>query len=245
MRANGRRSRHLAHVAFASFMLAGCATDTAVSLVKPTPLHEALAMTQGIADSAYTITEGDDITIRFYYNPQLDEDLRVRPDGKISLALVGEIDAARKTPQMLSESITTAYKAFLTRPNAVVILRRVATARAFVGGEVARPALLDMQQRNQTVLQGIAATGGVTTDATLKQVIVLRRIPDRPLPIVFAVDLTKALDGTDPAQDVTLLPDDVVYVPRSGIADINLAMRLYIFNNLNLSTSASIGRTLP
>jgi len=231
--------------AFAAWLLTGCATDTSVSLVKPTPLNEALAMTEGVAEQAYSITEGDDLTIRFYYNPQLDEDLRVRPDGKISLALIGEIDAARKTPQMLSDSITSAYKAFLTRPNAVVILRRVATARAFVGGEVARPALLDMQQRNHTVLQGIAASGGVTPDATLKQVIVVRRIPDRPSPIVFAVDLSKALDGTDPAQDVSLRPDDVVYVPRSGIADVNLALRLYIFNNLNLSTSASIGRTLP
>ena len=120
---------------------------------------------------------------RFYYNPQLDEDLRVRPDGKISLALIGDIQAAGKIPDALSRDITTAYRAHLNRPNAVVIVRRFASARAFVAGEVQKPGQLDMQQQSQTVLQGIAAAGGVTDSATLEQVVVLRRVSNWPEPL--------------------------------------------------------------
>jgi polysaccharide biosynthesis/export protein len=220
--------------------LGACETATTVRPIKTTPLEEVLVIGDDFNRLGYVINTGDDLTVRFYYNPQLDEDLRVRPDGKISLALIGEVQAAGKVPEALSNDITTQYRTFLNRPNAVVILRRFASARAFLGGEVQKPGLLDMQQQSQTVLQSIAAAGGVTENATLEEVVVLRRVSNWPEPLVFKLNLKKALDGTDPRQNVLLLPNDLVYVPRSDIADVNLALRQYIFNNLQLSTSAGI-----
>jgi protein involved in polysaccharide export with SLBB domain len=235
-----QRGTRIAAIAALGLGVAACATPTTVTPVRTTPLDEVLVIGDDYARLGYIVNAGDDLTVRFYYNPQLDEDLRVRPDGKISLALIGDIQAAGKIPDALSRDITTAYRAHLNRPNAVVIVRRFASARAFVAGEVQKPGQLDMQQQSQTVLQGIAAAGGVTDSATLEQVVVLRRVSNWPEPLVFQLNLLRALDGTDPKQNVLLLPNDLVYVPRSGIADVNLAMRQYIFNNLNLSTSAGI-----
>jgi protein involved in polysaccharide export with SLBB domain len=220
--------------------VSACASDTTVRPIKTTPLEEVLVIGDDFAKLGYVINSGDDLTIRFYYNPQLDEDLRVRPDGKISLALIGDVQAAGKLPEALSNDVTTAYRTFLNRPNAVVIVRRFASARAFIAGEVQKPGQLDMQQQSQTILQGIAAAGGVTDKATLKQVVVLRRVSNWPEPMVFKLNLLSALDGTDLKQNVLLMPNDLVYVPRSDIADVNLALQQYIFNNLNLSTSAGL-----
>lgn len=231
-------SRRLALALASLLALGGCALESSVSAIKTTPLDEVLVIGDDYARQGYVITNGDDLTVRFYYNPQLDEDLRVRPDGKISLALVGEVQATGKLPEALSRDITNAYRTFLNRPDAVVIVRRFATARAFLAGEVQKPGLIDMQQQSQTVLQSIAAAGGITENGSLTQVVVLRRVPNWPEPMVFKLDLQSALAGTDKKQDVVLLPNDIVYVPRSDIADVNLAVRQYILNNLNLSTSA-------
>src|SRR5271167_4418482 len=79
--------------ALSLWCLSGC-TASDVGYVKTTPLDEAIALTEKADQKTYVIAAGDDITVRFYYSPQLDEDLRVRPDGKISLSLVGDLDAA-------------------------------------------------------------------------------------------------------------------------------------------------------
>jgi hypothetical protein len=59
------------------------------------------------------------------------------------------------------------------------------------------------------------------------------------------LNLINALDGTDPIQDVMLMPNDTVYVPRSGVASLNLAMRQYIWNNLNMSSYVGVQATKP
>jgi hypothetical protein len=75
----------------------------------------------------------------------------------------------------------------------------------------------------------------------LTHVILIRRLPNQQQPMVARLDLADALSGEDPGQDVTLMPNDFVYVPKSGAADFNLAMQQYVFRNLNLSTSAGVG----
>jgi len=218
--------------------LAAC-TDTDIGKVNAVPLPQALAMSHAAAGGPYVISDNDDITVRFYFDPQLDEDLRVRPDGRISLSLIGEVDAAGKTPAALSGEITQAYAKYLAKPTAVVLMRRFAGERVFVAGEVKAPGVVDMNPGRENVLQSIATVGGVTDNATLKRVIVIRRLPDNQPPLVMQLNLIDALEGKDSAQDVALMPNDLVYVPRSDEASVNLAMRLFILNNLNLSTGVS------
>lgn len=212
-------------------ILGGC-VQSSVYVGEIAPLDQGIAIADGERGKTYTVNAGDDLTVRFYYNPQLDEDVRVRPDGSISLSLIGEIPAAGKTPAELSEQITSDYAEFLTKPKAVVIMRNFARARAFVAGEVFRPGMLSLAQGNQTVAQAIASSGGVTEAADLNTVLLLRHDPNQPLPIVLSLDIAAAIGGKDPKLDLPLLPDDLIYVPKSGAANVNTAMRLYILNNL-------------
>ena len=239
--AGGRRKGLIAVVCLGC--LAGC-TASDPGFVTATPVSEVLAMTAKAEPQAYLIAPGDDITVRFYFNPQLDEDLRVRPDGKISLSLVGEVSAAGKTAEQLSSAITDAYAKYLVKPTAVVLVRAFGNARAFVAGEVRSPGLLDMQRGTQTVTQSIASSGGPTDSASLKDVIVVRRVPNRKEPVVMELDILHVLDGTEPQLDVMLQPDDLVYVPRSGIASINLALKQYFYNNFNASTGFTAATTV-
>jgi polysaccharide export outer membrane protein len=225
-------------IGWLAIWLSGC-TATDIGTIQSTPFDQGLVLSRDLESQAYIISDNDELTVRFYFNPNLDEDVRVRPDGKISLSLVGELQAAGLSPDALSAEITQAYGKYLVKPTAVVLLRRFADARAFFAGEVNKPGIVDMNNGRQTVLQGIATVGGVTDNATLKDVVLIRRIPGRSQPIVMELNLIHALEGAETAQDVTLLPNDFIYVPRSGAASVNLAMHLYILNNLNLGTSFS------
>lgn len=223
--------------------LSAC-TGSSVSGVRAVPLDQGLALTQGSA-ATYTIVPGDDLTVRFYFNPQLDEDVRVRPDGKISLSLIGEIPAAGLSPEQLSGTITDKYAAQLKKPTAVVLVRGFANARAFIEGEVTVPGVLDMQQGQRTALQAIAASGGVTPNASLGSVILVRRVPGHDDPVVMELNLRGALSGTDPKQDVALMSGDLLYVPRSGAAEVNLALKMYFWDNLNASTFFGANKAVP
>ena len=90
------------------------------------------------------------------------------------------------------------------------------------------------------MLEAISASGGVTDNGTLTSVILIRHLPGQPAPMVAELDISEALSGDDPRQDVALMPNDFVYVPRSGMADFNEAMQQYVYRTLNFSTSASI-----
>jgi protein involved in polysaccharide export with SLBB domain len=222
------------------WLISGC-TAVSVGVVKPTPLRTLIETTHRFANAEYIIAPGDDLTVRLYFNPQLDEDLRVRPDGHISLSLIGEVVAAGKTPTELSAAITSAYSQYFLKSNSVVIVRRPASERIFTAGEVRNPGQFDLAQGAQTVLQSIAASGGVTDNATLDSVILVRRLPGQIQPMVVELDLRRALSGKEPQQDLALMPNDLVYVPKSGAADLNLAVHLFLLNNLNLTTGVSAG----
>lgn len=219
-------------------LFAGC-TAVSVGVSDPVPIKLLVDSARSVNGQPYMIRAGDDLTVRFYYNPQLDEDIRVRPDGRISLSLIGELPAAGKQPEQLSNDITTAYARFFVKSTAVVIVRHPADEFVFIAGEVRTPGQIDIQQGARTVLDSIAASGGVTDNATLRSVILVRRsnIPDRPM--VTELNLARALSGADTAQNLALAPGDLIYVPKSGMADTNLAIHLFLLNNLNLSTGAT------
>ena len=226
-----------------AFAVAGC-TENYVSAVQTTPIDHVLVASTPFENDHYLVQAGDDMTVRFYYNPQLDEDVRVRPDGKISLSLIGEMPAEGKTVEKLSWDITEAYRQYLLKPNANVVMRRFANARAFFEGEVAHPGIVDMNTGPQTVTQGISSSGGITDRGSLTDVVLVRRLPNTE-PMVVKLNILTALDGTDKRQDLRLMPNDVVYVPRSGLANVNLAIQEFLLNNLNLGTGFSASKTVP
>ena len=223
-----------------STTLLGC-TALSVGVSEETPLNKLLQVSQSYGGQGYRIAAGDQLSTRCYYNPQLDEDVLVRPDGNISLSLIGEMRAAGKTASELSNDITNAYAQYFVKPASVVIVRQFTGHRVFTSGELRSPGQLNLLTGARTVLDAIAASGGVTADGTLTSIILIRRLPDQQHPMVTELDVSEALSGADPRQDVALMPNDFIYVPRSGMADFNYAMEQYLFRTLNFSTGANIG----
>ncbi|MFB3820380.1 MAG: polysaccharide biosynthesis/export family protein [Candidatus Methylomirabilales bacterium] len=173
----------------------------------------------------YRIQPGDQLDLKFFYNPELNETVLVRPDGKISLQLVDEVSAAGLTPTELDQALTKLYSAELRRPDVAVILRSLGGYRVYVGGEVNTPSLLALAP-GMTPLQAVLAAGGFKETAKPDAVIVIRRgAGNRPVPI--RVDLKQALAG-HPTDGVPLQPADVVYVPRTWIAEANRFVNQYI-----------------
>jgi protein involved in polysaccharide export with SLBB domain len=220
--------------------ITGC-TAVSVGVSDGVPIEQIVTAGRSVSSQPYQLRPGDDVTVRFYYNPQLDEDLRVRPDGRISLSLVGELQAAGKRPDQLSADVTDAYSHYFVKSNAVVILRHSADDVVFVAGEVRNPGQFNIEQGARMVLDCLALSGGVTDSATLRSVILVRRSGDAQHPLVTELNLSRALSGSDAGQNIALAPGDLVYIPKSGLADTNLAIHLFLLNNLNLSTSGSAG----
>lgn len=177
----------------------------------------------------YVIQVGDLLGVRFYQHNDLDEEVRVRTDGKISLQLVGDLQAAGLRPEALAGTIDELYRSELTKPRATVVVREMG-AKVWVGGEVDKPGALPLTS-DLTLFGAIQEAGTFKKEAHLKQVVLIRREADGKRR-GYAVDVRPTAGGLDPDTDVPLRPYDIVWVPRSKIADVNLFVEQYIRNNL-------------
>jgi protein involved in polysaccharide export with SLBB domain len=192
--------------------------------------------------SEYRISPGDVLDLKFFYNPELNETIMVRPDGRISLQLAGETMAAGLTPDELRRTLAERYIKEINRPDITVIVRSFNMQRAYVDGEVFRPGMLPLAGP-VTVRQAIAAAGGFKESARLTDVIIIRQ-SQTGKPVPLKVDMYEVLYGSDPSQDVLLAPFDIVYVPRSAIAEVNKFVDLYIRRNIPVGAGIGVGWTL-
>jgi polysaccharide export outer membrane protein len=172
---------------------------------------------------------GDEIEIKFAYADEFNEIQKVRPDGKIELQLVGEIDAAGKTPDQLREELIKLYAEELKYPQLAVIVRSFHGRRVYVGGEVNKPGLIEMPAR-MTALEAIMEAGGYKIEsAEVKNVVIVRQENGRRS--AFLVDLKDAISGQD-VQSVYLEPRDIVYVSRTKIKNANQWMQNHLWDFL-------------
>lgn len=216
-----------------SLVLGGCSSFVVNS--SPTPTSQDYQSEYRVQE--YRIQPGDQMDIKFFYNPELNESITVRPDGRVSLQLAQEILAAGLTPVELTRVLKQNYARELDRPEIAVIMRGFAGQRIYVDGEVNKPALVPYSAP-MTVLQSIAVAGGLKDSARPSEIVVIRRGPEDK-PRVFAVNLTRVLDGTDTGQDVALVPFDIVYVPKSPVANLNVWIDQYLRKNLPVSFGLS------
>ena len=123
--------------------------------VRETPIEEFVKRSSQLDANGYSVQVGDVLTVKFYFNPELDFDVPVRADGKVSLSLIGDVVAAGNTPQQLSATITTAYRTYLNQPNATVVIKASAGRRVFVTGEVNLPGIFGLQG-TETALSAVS-----------------------------------------------------------------------------------------
>jgi polysaccharide biosynthesis/export protein len=157
----------------------------------------------------YRLGPGDKIRIEVYKDLQLSQSAQVRPDGKITMPLIGDLTASDQTPIQLRNTITDALKEYMTNPSVTVIVVEVAVPTAYVMGEVKQPGAIQLQ-RDVTILQALALAGGLSDFADANAIRVLRPKAGAVETITFRYK--DALKGS--AQSLMMLrPGDTVIVP--------------------------------
>lgn len=170
-------------------------------------------MTKPIAattDPAYVIGPEDVLDINVWKEPDMTRIVPVRPDGKISLPLINDVQAAGSTPQQLANTVTEKLRKFLTEPQVTVIVTQINSQRVFVVGEVLRAGAFPLIP-GMTVLQALSSAGGFTTFADVKKIHVMRLVNGKHVELPF--NYREVLKGDNPDQNIKLEPGDTVVVP--------------------------------
>jgi len=160
----------IAYLAAAS--VAAIAATAPVSAKDKDDKKQAAAAPAPITDE-YRIGPGDKLRVEVYKDAQLSQSVQVRPDGKITLPLIGDLDANGATPLELRETIAKSLKEFITTPTVTVIVVEALASKVYVMGEVTHPGTMELHGPT-TILQALAMAGGFKEFANTKDVRVLR-----------------------------------------------------------------------
>jgi len=173
----------------------------------------------------YIIGVGDVIEVSVWENPDLNKEVIVRPDGKISFPLINDVHAEGSTISQLDKEITEKLKDYIKYPDVSVSLKKIGGSRIIVLGEVGSPGVYSLEDR-KTVLEAIALAGGFTKDAVLNSVIVIKGGFVHPKAI--RVNLASALRKGLLKEDIGLSAQDIVYVPKKFIANLNYFLKQFL-----------------
>jgi polysaccharide export outer membrane protein len=154
----------------------------------------------------YVIGAGDTLHVSVWGNDELTRTVPVRPDGKISLPLLDDLQASGLSPTQLRDVITTKLKEYVNVPNVTVTVVGIKSYDVFVRGEVAQPGM-HMLHKQMTLLHFISMVGGVTEQADLKRAYLLRNNQRMP------VNFYELLIEGDLTQNLVLKPDDLIFIP--------------------------------
>lgn len=167
----------------------------------------------------YRIGILDELEIRVRYHERLNGLVKVRPDGRITLEDLGDVYVAGMTPSELDSFITQAYSEIVHAPEVTVIARSFAGLSVYVLGEVDRPGIVELKPK-MTVLQALAAASGPIRGANLGSVVLLRRDVAGALHAT-RLNLKRAAIKEGAYLDSYVQPEDIVYVPKTFIANVN------------------------
>jgi polysaccharide export outer membrane protein len=161
-------------------------------------------------DPAYKIGPQDVLRVDVWKEPEISRTLPVRPDGKVSLPLLNDVQAAGLTPVQLASKIADGLKKYITNPQVTVGVTEINSRRIFVTGEVTKPGAFSLLP-NMTVLQALSSSGGFTQFARLKNIYILRTEDGKQVKHPF--NYKEAVSGKHPEQNIILEGGDVIVVP--------------------------------
>ncbi len=190
------------------------------------------------APTEYILYPGDVVAVKFFYHPQLNEQLPIRPDGKITLQLVGDVQAAGRTLPELRAALREHYSSLLSRPEVAVMVTAVDSQRVYVGGEVTTPGAFPIAA-GMTAMQAILTAGGQLKTAELRNVVILRD-QGSDTPAVLLVDLKEGLQRLGRNRDIAVAPRDIVFVPKTKIAEANQFVEQYVDKLIPISRAFNL-----
>jgi polysaccharide export outer membrane protein len=161
-------------------------------------------------DPNYIIGPDDELIVTVWKEPDISRTVPVRPDGKISLPLLNDVQAAGLTPMQLTSQIASRLTKFISVPEVTVIVSKVSPPRVYVVGEVARAGAYPLMP-GMTALEALSSAGGLTPFAKQSKIYVLRKENGKQnqLPLNYK----EVVKGQRPEQNVALKPGDTIVVP--------------------------------
>ena len=162
-------------------------------------------------DASFVIGNDDVLAISVWKEPEISRSIPVRSDGRISLPLVGEVQAAGQTPLKLEQEIAARLKSYIDEPEVTVIVQQINSQKFNILGMVSRPGSFPIASAS-TVLDAIALAGGFRDFAKQKSIYVLRQNPDGSQTRI-PFNYKQVVKGQNPAQNIKLQPRDTIVVP--------------------------------
>ncbi len=166
--------------------------------------------TQVLAGDKYLLQPGDILEISVWKEPDLQSEVLVHPDGRISFPLVGSVMAKGRSVQAVNAAITARLEKYIPDPVVTVNLKQMSGNRIYVVGKVLKPGEF-LSNRNVDVMQAIGMAGGLNPFAEGDEILILRRVKGVQKSIPF--DYDSVVEGKDLTQNIMLEPGDVVVVP--------------------------------
>jgi len=176
------------------------------SAAKPAVPGPTVAVEEG-----FTIGPEDVLGVVVWREADVSGDVTVRPDGMITLPLIGDVKAAGLAPQQLADRVQTALREFITDASVTVVVRQMNSRKVFITGEVAKPGAYPLLS-TMTVMQLIAVAGGLNEFAEGKSISVMRTEGGQTKTLPF--DYKNVANGKKPGQNIVLKPGDTVVVPE-------------------------------
>lgn len=164
-----------------------------------------------LPDHSFVIGNDDRLNINVWKEPELSRTIPVRLDGKISLPLVGDVQAAGRTPQQLEEDITGKLRNYIAEPEVSVIVEQINSEKFNILGQVVKPGSYSLALAN-TVLDAIAAAGGTSDFAKQKSIYILRPNPHGGRTRI-AFNYKDVLKGKHPEENILVQAGDTIVVP--------------------------------
>ena len=162
-----------------------------------------------IATEDYVLGVEDKLNISVWKEPDLVRSLSIRPDGKITFPLVGDIQAAGRTPKQLTDELAKSLERYIKEPVVTVAVEEINNFRVFVLGEVATQGVLTLRRRTR-LLEAIALAGGLSQFADKSNVVLMRIEGTKE--VRTRIDYRKVVSGDRPELNVSLKPGDIIVV---------------------------------
>jgi polysaccharide export outer membrane protein len=160
--------------------------------------------------TGYLIGPDDVLAIVFWRDKDMSTETTVRPDGKITLPLINEVQAAGLTPEQLRDYLQEAAKKYLEDPNVSVVVKAINSRKVFITGQVSKPGAYPLSGPT-TVMQLIAMAGGLNEYADTKHILIMRNEGGKP--VAYPFNYKDVLNRKNLKQNIELKPGDTIVVP--------------------------------
>jgi len=216
------RTAHLVGIGFVEILLATClwaqgppaSPTSAQSTASPVTVASVQAPTAPVIkphDNSFVVGNDDLLAINVWKEPDISRQIPVRSDGRISLPLVGEVQAAGRTPLQLEQDIAGKLRNYIDEPEVTVMVQQINSEKFNILGQVVKPGSYSLAHAT-TVLDAIAVAGGFRDFAKQKRIYILRQNPNGS-ESRLAFNYKNVIEGKNSGQNIKIEPHDTIVVP--------------------------------